>query len=273
MLTYIDFTVFDLETTGLDPGLGHKIVEVGAVRTGRDGQEREFQALVNPERPIPQSASAIHNITDDMVKSAPPIAEILPAFLDFCRDSVIVAHNARFDLKFLSFAMNEHSIPPLRNIILDSVKLSRRFYPNLDSYALPALRRVFDLDHSQEHRALADVRATMSIFRKCLEKARQDGIEDIEKLQDAQGGPISFPLPKVHAKPILSYKLIRYLLKAMDSGQSVKIMYQDPTGAHEERMVTPRRFVKYGIHVYMIAYCHNHKSDGTFRMDRVEFAE
>ncbi|MBI4719926.1 MAG: 3'-5' exonuclease [Chitinivibrionia bacterium] len=115
MLTYIDFTVFDLETTGLDPGLGHKIVEIGALRTGLDGGERVFQALVNPERPIPQSASAIHNITDDMVKSAPPIAEVLPSFLDFCRDTVIVAHNARF---FDTSAQEHHSgqreaLPPL----------------------------------------------------------------------------------------------------------------------------------------------------------------
>lgn len=273
MLKYIDFTVFDLETTGLDPDLGHKIVEVGAVRLLPDGGERTFQTFVNPERPIPQSATAIHHITDDMVKTAPPIAEVLPGFLDFCRDSVIVAHNARFDLKFLSYAMNEQSIPPLRNIILDSVKLSRRFFPNLDSYALPALRRVFDLDHAEEHRALADVRATVTIFKKCLDRACQEGIDDIERLQESQGGPISFPLPTVQSKPILSYKLIRYLLKAMDSGQPVKIRYQDPDGANEEREVTPRRFVKFGVHVYMIAYCNLQKANGTFRMDKVQFAD
>jgi DNA polymerase-3 subunit epsilon len=272
MFKYIDFTVFDLETTGLDPDLGHKIVEIGAIRLEQGGTERTLQTLVNPLRPIPQSATAIHQITDDMVKSAPPISEILPGFLDFCRDSVIVAHNARFDLKFLSYAMNEQSIPPLRNIILDSIKLARRFYPNLDSYALPALRRAFNLDHSEEHRALSDVRATLNIFKMCLTNAQAEGINDIEKLQESQGGPISFPLPTVQSKPILSYKLIRYLLKAMDSGDSVKIMYQDPHGAHAERMVTPRRFVKFGFHVYMIAYCSLEQVNGTFRMDRVQFA-
>lgn len=273
MLKYIDFTVLDLETTGLDPDLGHKIVEVGAIRLGSDGSERTFQTFVNPQRPIPQSATSIHQITDDMVRSAPPITEVLPGFLDFCRDSVIVAHNARFDLKFLSYAMNDQSIPPLRNIILDSIKLSRRFFPNLDSYALPALRRVFDIDHTEEHRALADVRATVTIFKRCLQKALEEGIDDIEKLQESQGGPISFPLPTVPSKPILSYKLIRYLLKAMDSGESVTIMYQDPNGANVERMVTPRRFVKFGLHVYMIAYCHFQKANSTFQMDKVQFAD
>jgi DNA polymerase III epsilon subunit len=273
MFENVNFTVFDLETTGLDPNLGHRIVEIGALRMESHGADRAYQTLVNPERPIPASAAAIHNITDDMVKASPTIRQVLPEFLDFCKDSVIVAHNARFDLKFLSFSMNEYSMPPLDNIILDSIKLARRFYPNLESYSLPSLRRIFELDCNEEHRALADVMATAELLKKCLVKAEEEGISSIDSLQEAQGGPISFLLPSMYAKPILPYKIVHSLLKAMDSGEQIRILYRDVTEAQTERMVTPRRFVKFGLHIYMVAHCHRQQTDRTFRMDKILLPE
>ena len=98
------FTVFDVETTGLDPRQGHRILEIAGVRVegGKILEDRIFSQLVNPERPIPWEAKSVNKITDEEVASAPTIDAVLPEFLRFTEGSLLVAHNAEFDMGFLA---------------------------------------------------------------------------------------------------------------------------------------------------------------------------
>lgn len=166
------FTVFDLETTGMSP-VNDRIVEIAAVRVDTDGTETRFQSLVNPGRPIPWSASRIHRITDDMVASAPTFTQVAYRFMDLAKDSILVAHNARFDLGFLqeSLARTGHKTWPGKT--MDTVRLARNTFTGLPSYSLQNLRVSLQLPdppgHVQAHRAGADVEWTLHLLRMILE--------------------------------------------------------------------------------------------------------
>jgi len=264
----VDFTVLDLETTGLDPRRGHRIIEIGAVRWGPKG-EQIFASLVDPQRPIPPAARTIHGISDDMVSGASTIDKVLPRFLEFLGDSVVVAHNAPFDLRFLAYALEECGSRPPANPVLDSVRLARRLFPHLDGYSLSFLRRVFDLDIEEEHRALADAKATASVFRRCLARAHQEGIRSVEGLVECQGGPIGFPEPRRAQEPPFSYASFKVLVEAMEEGREVTISYRNHGHGCGSTRIVPRRFVSCGGFVYMIARLAARGEDRTYRLDRI----
>ena len=124
-----EFTVFDIETTGLS-STKDKITEIGAVKI-RNGEIIDyFSSLINPEVPIPANIQELTGITDEMVKDAPTIDTVLPKFLDFVGNSVIVAHNANFDVAFIRNAAKNMSLS-VNNTILDTLELSRLLFPSL----------------------------------------------------------------------------------------------------------------------------------------------
>lgn len=164
------FTVFDVETTGMSP-VGDRIVELAALRVETDGSRRRFEQLINPGRRIPSAVSAIHHITDAMVADAPDFAQIGSDFLDFAADSVLVAHNARFDLGFLQESLHRAGLPLWQGKTLDSLRLVRRTHPGLPSYRLQYLRRYFQLDDAPgmcAHRAGSDVEWTCQLLEIVL---------------------------------------------------------------------------------------------------------
>ncbi len=171
-----NFTVFDLETTGLNP-LTDSIIEIGAVKV-RDGSITDsFLTFVNPGRPIPPDVSLINGITDDMVKDAPDISEVLPAFLQFVGDDTLVAHNAYyFDMKFLQAAACELGIV-INNPVVDTLPLCRKLYPQFRNHRLGTIARELSINLDNAHRALHDAAATAGILIKCIEKLnKQDDI-------------------------------------------------------------------------------------------------
>ena len=160
------FTVFDIETTGVDP-VRDRIVELAAVRIKCDGELEHFSTLINPGRPIPARASAVHHITDDMVKSAPFFEDIADDFHAFIADSILVAHNARFDLSFIQESFFRSGFPLWEGKTLDSLKLVRTTHPGLPSYKLQHLRGYFGLVSTpgmNPHRAAADVEWTRQLL-------------------------------------------------------------------------------------------------------------
>ena len=167
-LADLQFVAFDLETTGLSDAKD-SIVEFGAVRFLMDGTVLEcFEQLVNPLRPIPEDATRINKITDAMVHGMPTVAEILPRFLTFLNreNTVLMAHNAQFDLGFLRHAMKGHQGLTIARPVLDTLKMDRREIRGLTSYRLEHLAAVLKLRGSEGHRALADARLVMELFRK-----------------------------------------------------------------------------------------------------------
>ena len=165
------FTVFDTETTGMSP-VHHRIVEIAAIRTDIDGTQSRYQTLINPGCRIPTKLTAIHGITDDMVKDADMFTQIGYDFMDFSKDSTLVAHNARFDLSFLQESLARVGLRPWRGNTMDTIPLIKRAYPGLPSYSLKNLRYNFGLDHDvgPAHRAYADVEWTLEIFAMTMKR-------------------------------------------------------------------------------------------------------
>ncbi len=175
-LTYV---VFDTETTGLTPSTD-EIVQIAAVRVvnGRRVRREVFDTLVDPKRPIPQSSTEVHGITEDMVKGAPTIAEAGRKFHEFARGAVLVAHNAPFDMEFLR--RHEKSIgASFDNPVLDTVLLSAVVYGQLEQHSLDALTARLGLTIPEEarHTAIGDTVATADAFLKLVPMLKSRGLE------------------------------------------------------------------------------------------------
>ncbi|WP_084631320.1 DEDD exonuclease domain-containing protein [Demequina aestuarii] len=187
-LSATTFVVVDLETTGGSPR-ECEITEIGAVKTRGGEVVGEFQTLVDPGGPIPPYIVALTGITDAMVVSAPPIAQVLPSFLEFLGDAVLVAHNARFDVGFLKEACRRHGYAWPTPEIVDTVLLARRATTKEEApnKKLGTLARVFGTRVTPNHRALEDARATSEVLHGMLERLAAFGIthrEDLDSLRN-----------------------------------------------------------------------------------------
>jgi len=175
LLAASSFTAFDFETTGLDPAR-ERVVELGAVRFRLSEEagswiptvEAEFSSLVNPGRPIPREAGAIHGISDLDVSFSPSFAALAGDFFRFLGDSVLVAHNAPFDLGFLAAETARAGLEMPPNAAYDTIVLARTAVPHLPSYALSALAKSFGIDQKDAHRGADDARVCMELFVRCV---------------------------------------------------------------------------------------------------------
>jgi DNA polymerase III subunit epsilon len=187
-----EFVVFDLETTGGSP-IDSMITEVGAVKVRGGEVLGEFQTLVDPGVPIPPGITALTGITNAMVSSAPSIDSVLPAFLEFCGDAVLVAHNSAFDTGFIRANAIRLGYTPQANPVVCTVRLSRRLVrdevPNLK---LETLAYALRARTAPSHRALDDARATTDVFHALLEQCGRWGVTHIDDLlwfQSSRGHP------------------------------------------------------------------------------------
>jgi DNA polymerase-3 subunit epsilon len=182
-LAEVTFVVVDLETTGGSPTGAH-ITEVGAVKIRGGEVIGEFQTLVNPAEPIPAFISVLTGITDQMVADSPRIGSVLPAFLEFARHSVLVAHNAPFDISFLKAAatLTDHSWPPFR--VVDTAHLARQLISKDEApnRKLGTLARLFGAATTPDHRALHDARATVDVLHGLLSRVGSLGVVTLEEL-------------------------------------------------------------------------------------------
>ena len=174
------FVVFDLETTGLSAE-NDKITEIGAVKIENGKITDRFSSFVNPQRPIPKKIVELTSITDEMVADAPKIEEILPEFLDFCKGSILVAHNAEFDTGFIKKAVSDCDLE-YGFMKLDTLILARALYPELGNHRLSTLNKHLNVPLLHHHRAVDDAKATADIFLKMLEELESRGISDVSEL-------------------------------------------------------------------------------------------
>lgn len=174
------FVVFDLETTGAKAP-PCRITEIGAFRV-TDGEIREkYHTLVNPETPIPEFISQLTGITDAMVADAPTFNDIIGDFLGFIGDSVLVAHNSQFDMRFLNHEIGlVHEDYKVANPNLCTVQLSRKLVPNIENHRLNTVAAHYSIPLKNHHRASDDARATAEIFINLLNDLKTLGVEDVE---------------------------------------------------------------------------------------------
>lgn len=173
------FVVFDLETTGAKAP-PCRITEIGAYRVENCEVTEEFHTLVNPETSIPPFITSLTGISNDMVRNAPTFAEIVSDFLDFIGDSVLVAHNASFDMGFLNHEIGR-VYPDYRvaNPSLCTVQLSRKLLPNIRNHKLNTVADYFSIELLHHHRASDDARATAKIFVNLLRDLQTRGVRDL----------------------------------------------------------------------------------------------
>jgi DNA polymerase III epsilon subunit family exonuclease len=185
----VTFVVFDTETTGFS-AQQDRIVEIGAVkiRNGEIIEEREW--LINPGRPIPRRATLVHGITGQMVSRKPSFAEVYPEFVEFAGNAVLVAHNARFDVDMVRAEVERNGLIQMPNVVIDSLKLFRRWYPAAGSYKLSPLAKYVGISGEGFHRGMADSRyAALILFDGLRNHPKCD---NLRKLFAASGGMLVF---------------------------------------------------------------------------------
>ncbi len=179
------YIVLDLETTWLSK-FKHKITEIAAIKFDWENILWTFQTLINPERNIPSEITRLTGITNKMVENAPLFSEIIPDFLDFIQDNIIVAHNASFDYWFLSENIYRHTWQRITNECLCTRKLSSRLLPDLPKKNLWSLCEYYWLTNQRAHRAMWDTQVTVEIFRNLLNLLKEKWIRNSFEIIDFQ---------------------------------------------------------------------------------------
>ena len=192
------YCVLDIETTGFSFRT-EKITEVGIMKVKNGEVIDEFSCFVNPEKPIPQRVVEVTNITDDMVKDAETIDKVMPKILEFVGDSVLVAHNADFDIGFLKYNANELGLS-LDNTYLDTLRLAKDLFPDYKKYKLGKIAENLGIKVEVAHRALDDVDTTVKVLNVMLNMLKEKGVETLDDITKKIAGEADFKkLPTYHA--------------------------------------------------------------------------
>ncbi|MBQ6888234.1 MAG: 3'-5' exonuclease [Lachnospiraceae bacterium] len=162
-----DYICLDLETTGLNPKTD-KIIEIGAVKVRNGNIVESFQSFVAPERKLEKRIVELTGITDEMLKNAPPKEEIIPCFLEFAGDDILLGHSVLFDFSFIKRTAVNCKLTFERQGI-DTLKIARKFLPELESRSLGFLCSHYQIEH-KAHRAMADAKATVNLYKKLCEE-------------------------------------------------------------------------------------------------------
>ncbi len=192
------YCVLDLETTGFSFRT-EKITEIGIMKIKNGEVLDEFSCFVNPEKPIPQRVVEVTNITDDMVKDAETIDKVFPKMMEFIGDSVLVAHNADFDIGFLKHNATELGYT-LDNTYLDTLRLAKELFPDYKKYKLGIIAENLGIKVEVAHRALDDVDTTVKVFNVMIDMLKEKGAKKIEDIDELCAGKTDFKrLPTYHA--------------------------------------------------------------------------
>lgn len=270
-LQEIPVVYLDTETTGLYPALGHRVIELGAVRLEGGKKVGEFQTLLNPERPIEKRASKINHIYDQDVIDSPKFRDIAPALSEFIDGALLIAHNAVFDAGFVGqeYQLINPNLQvdslPLPNPWLCTFKLARQYF-SFGRNNLAYIAHSLGIRVGQTHRALSDVLLTWHVFKRmAIELEKKYKFKTVGDLLFAQGEPIYTP-------PVIAIDLPDLLAQGLSNREDLIIRYY---GEKEitRRRVTPLYSTRHESDTYYIAYCHLRQEQRTFRVERILSAE
>ncbi len=257
----ITFTVVDVETTGLDPNGGHRICEVALLRYRLGRVEDTFESLVNPQRPISAGASVVNRLTDWHVADAPVFAQVAERVRLAMEDSVLVAHNAAFDLGFLAAEWRRLSWPPRLGFTVDTLRLARSRYA-FRRNSLSDLARGLAVRSDIVHRAMGDVWTTARVFERMLVDLQRQHVVTLGDLLDAQGGNVLWPEAPVLQVPVA-------LKTALAERRRLWLRYRGQDGRISERWVEPLDVTANERSTYLVAYCLQRGEQRVFRVDRI----
>ena len=261
-LNEVTFALFDVETTGLSPAYGHRVCEIACLCVRGGTETGCFESLVDPERSISAGAFRVNRITPQMLAGARPFSAIAQPLLALMEDSVLVAHNAPFDLGFLAKELEIAMLAPPEGPIVDTLTLSRRIYRST-SHSLSAITRTLELPAEPTHRAMSDVQATRHLLDRILyDLESRWNVTTLAQVIDFQGGPI--PYPHLRTLP-----LPPAMAEALESKGRVSMRYVDANGRETQRVVRPLSISEQRGYLYLTAHCYWRDELRTFRLDRI----
>lgn len=252
------FAFLDMETTGLSPWFGDRICEVGIVLTQGRRVKQQVHMLVHPEYPLSLGAASTSGLTDETLAKAPLFGEIADDIVEWLKGTVVVCHNAQFDMQFLDSEFRrlgrEIQIPNL----VDTLLLARQNF-DLPSYSLHYLAEAFRVPLTVSHRALPDAHTGRGVFFAIM-----DSLKQFNKPLDDYIGIYNSPV-----WPNEGIQLPTELGEAIYSNKPMFIRYVNGEGVETERWITPKQVMGLSDYVYLKAHCHLRKAERNFRLDRI----
>lgn len=259
-LRHLAWTVLDVETTGLSPAAGDRVIELALLRREPDGRTDLYAQLVNPGRPIDPRASAVNGIRDSDVADAPPFAALVGPLADRLADAVLVAHNAPFDLGFLAAELQRLGLPPPQQPVIDTLGLARNCF-RFPANNLGAVASALGVRAGHAHRAGGDVATTLGILEVMVQRLEAQGVTTLGQTIVASKlgiGPSEGP-PVTMAEPLRT---------AIAEKRELMIRYRS-----RGRAMTIRRIRPIALRgSYLVAYCHLRREERTFSIDRIALA-
>jgi len=260
----VDFVIFDVETTGLNPQAGDRIVEIAAIRYKNGRSQGSFSSLVNPQREISPAAFEVNHISQEMVSRAPLAEEIIPKFLQFISGGCLAGYNVGFDLSFLE---NEIKLigesKPVDIQVVDVLQMARRILPGVERYGLASISHHIGINTPQEHRALGDVELTAGVFSHLLGRIKEKGIENFLQFYNLFGFDTRFTQD-------LNNQHILAIQRAIDLGVRLRIKYYSSSTAEvTTREVEPKVIIEQGKRKYLVGFCRLRKDERTFKINAI----
>lgn len=256
------FSVIDVETTGLNPVFNNRICEIAVLRTTITKEEGSFHSLIDPERAIPPEITCISGINDNMLENAPLFKDIADKMLVLIKDSVLVFHNASFDLSFIFAELRKQKLSRFDNFVIDTLLIARRNF-SFQSNTLLNIAKTLDITIEREHRAMDDVMITKQILHHMIIKLKEKGAETLSDIIELQGGPIIIEDPKPAKVPGI-------LQEAMKMDYNLKIKYVSRDGYESIREVKPLEAIMYNDSVYLNVFCYIMNDQRILKLDRIK---
>lgn len=197
------YVVFDVETTGLS-AVYDTIIELAAVKIKDGDIVDRFESFANPHHSLSQTIIDITGITDDMVKDAPEVSEVLADFSNWIGEDILVAHNASFDMGFLNQGLQKYDMPVVENPVIDTLELGRFILPNLKTHRLNTLCKYYGIELTQHHRAIYDAEATGYLLWKLVKEAKEQGINNHNQFNLHMGEGNAYQRARPHHATLLA---------------------------------------------------------------------
>ncbi len=274
-LSDLTFVAFDVETTGLS-AIACKLVELSGVKfklgpssSASNLELDTFSALINPGEPIPPEVSALHGITDVMVKDAPRIDSVLPQFYQWCgsaADTVLIAHNASFDVEFLKVNSQRLCLDLPSHAVIDTLALAQCLVQDSLNHKLKTLSEHFGFAGSLYHRALDDSMYVQKLFAKLVEVGCLENFGQLEE----NNSTLSFTQQQRYAPVVLSPRAkadFDLISAAIKKKSELKLTYSSEFKS--TRIILPLALIESRGSIYLTAICRKTNAERTFRLDRV----
>lgn len=256
----------DLETTGLSP-LVHEIIEIAAIKI-KNGKVEYYEQLVKPNKAISDENRAIHGISNEMVKDSPPLEKIINQFLNFSEDCVYIAHNAKFDLGHIIFALHKLNIKLPNNHVFCSCDFMRKCYRGaIDNFRLSTLSEHFSIPLINHHRALDDALACLIIFAKGV-SANKNVSE--AKRRETLAHAFQFALGDFNDKnKVIIPKHLTDMIIAIEEKIDLEIVYKGGSLKGQLRTVTPQSIIPMPLGPILYARCHIENIHKSFVLSKI----